>query len=1315
MAHSTEPYENLHIYFREIKPDERSSLSVLVDIVSANSRVLDLGTGSGALGHYLRLHKTCIVDGVTYNAAEAAHASPHYRRIEVADLDSVTLTDLFPTERYDFIICADVLEHLKQPEHVLAECQKLLQPNGQLLISIPNAGYAGLIAELLEGEFKYRDEGLLDRTHLRFFTRRSLQRFLDQHGWHINAIETIDRSLPTSEFTTAFDSLPPAVARHLLAIPDALSYQFITRAQPKARHEFDAANHPDNIPQNTAARVASTTKNHALFSTQLFWGTDHHYNEAHKLTTTGVIGQMRQTLRFALSDCTSAYNSLRLDLADRPGFLHLYQIRLLDAQDQTVWQWSSATDTLEALVSAGQRDLVLHQAWPGAATMVLLTGDDPWVNLPIPTSIFSTLGATELANYQVEVSLSWPMSADYLALSNAIKPLSTRIEELENCVVLARDKQHQIGLNAQQQHTELQAHIVAKQQENADLYQQYADANQQYAELSQRSLGITKQNQSLIAAKNHLVSEQHALQRYTQQLEQERAALQHQINAIHNSTVIRVTRPLVRLKMRLDTMRASLHQPTAAAPIPITPPTAPNYPVDIIVPVYRGLADTRLCVESVLASQCKTPFRLIVINDASPDPEVTTWLRQMEGKDPRFMLLENPENLGFVGTVNRGMALSDQHDVLLLNSDTEVANDWLDRLHNAAWSDQKVASVTPFSTNATICSYPHFCQDNPLPAGYTTAQIDRLFAQTHLGKTLDIPTAIGFCMYIRRDCLTNIGLFDVANFGKGYGEENDFCRRAANAGWRNLHALDTFVLHTGGVSFGATKSAREIAAMETLRRLHPDYENVVHQFVQADPARSFRYAIDIARLQADPRPAVLAIVHNLGGGTQRQVEELAQHLAQQAQFFTLTSINPTTVKLQWLAQEEGFTLFFTLPEQFDALLTTLRAIGISQLHFHHLLGHHAIVQQLPMQLNVPYDFTAHDFYTLCPQISLTDAQHQYCGEQGADQCRQCLQRRPTPNAESIEDWRLKTAQLLSHARHVLCPSLDTARRMVRLAPQADIRLAPHTDIAQPCALTAPQPKPISNDAPLRIVVIGALGPIKGADTLEAVALEAARQNSPVEFHLIGYAYRHLRTQPHAKLTVHGKYAESDLPELLAWLKPDLAWFPAQWPETYCYTLSACLEANLPIVAPGLGAFPERLQQRPWSWLMPWTSSPTEWLTFFSTIRSQHFLTGQAPNLIPIQPNCEADAQITAWNYADDYLVNPATANSTANSSTLNALRLDFLQAHARIHEVGLRAMQTQTKRGALSALRRIRALRGMHQLEKLVPTRWKMGIKRWLE
>ncbi len=266
--------------------------------------------------------------------------------------------------------------------------------------------------------------------------------------------------------------------------------------------------------------------------------------------------------------------------------------------------------------------------------------------------------------------------------------------------------------------------------------------------------------------------------------------------------------------------------------------------IDVIVPVYRGLEQTRHCIESVLTSAQTTPFELVLVDDASPEGELTRYLDTLAGRDG-VTLLRNAHNLGFVQTVNRGMTLHGERDVVLLNSDTEVANDWLDRLRGCVYSAPDIATATPFSNYATICSYPIFCADNEMPPDIGLAELDRVFGEVNAGKLVDLPTAVGFCMYIRRVCLDQVGLFDAGRFGRGYGEENDFSRRAAKVGWRNVLCADTFVFHAGGVSFGAERAALAPAAAEVLPRLHPEYAALVQEFVAEDPPAKYRRAVDM--------------------------------------------------------------------------------------------------------------------------------------------------------------------------------------------------------------------------------------------------------------------------------------------------------------------------------------------------------------------------------------------------------------------------------------------------------------------------------------
>ncbi len=1265
---------DLHTYVRSIDPAQRSSLSVIASRIPPAARVLDLGTGTGALGKYLQSrHPGTLIDGVTYNREEAAQAAAYYRRIEVDDLDTCELVSLFAKGSYDYIVCADVLEHLRNPAHILKASQQLLAPDGRLLISVPNAAYCGLIAELLGGDFRYREEGLLDRTHLRFFTRRSLLRFLADANWQADTIETVTADLHASEFRFPFDALPPSVARYLLSTPDALTYQFIAVAQYNPNHNTSIVHEPAD---ETAA--LSAERGEARFSARLYLGGEHGYTEHDKLTATGIIGQTRQTLSFALPATTPT--RLRLDPADRAGFLHLYRLRLTNSVGETLWSWEAGPGALEAFGAAEHNEIAFSQAWHTTqAAVLLLYGDDPRIELPIPAHALSAC-----AGGAFDVELGWPMSADYLTLSHTVG-----------------DYARQLGERAAQLHS-AQVQLHSAQAQTHDLAQ---TLQQTRTEADQRRLDLERQlavNEHQAETLQTLSAEYRNLQRIKTIAETERNGLIAYVHGIENSTVFRATRPLVRLKMSIDRLLSGQQHPVQTPDTLAIQP--PDNPVDVIVPVYRGLGDTRRCIESALTAVNRTPFRLVVINDASPEQDVTDYLRQLQGHDKRLLLLENEHNLGFVATVNRGMRFSGDRDVVLLNSDAEVANDWLDRLRHAAWSDRRVASVTPFSNNATICSYPRFCADNELPPGYNTATLDALFAATNAGQVEDIPTAIGFCMYIRRDCLDAIGLFDVESFGKGYGEENDFCMRAYKAGWRNLFALDTFVRHAGGVSFGDSKSPREREAGQVLLRLHPEYDAIVHAHIVRDPAREARLAVDLARVRAANRPVILAVLHGLGGGTERHVTELAAHLNGQASFFALYPGTNGDTLLKLIGPGEAFQLTFRLPEEFDSLLDALRGIGIAHIHYHHLLGHSPLVRDIPSRLGLAFDFTAHDFYALCPQISLTDRNDRYCGELGPQQCRDCLRHTPVPGGADIETWRSNWGSWLTRARYVFAPSRDTARRIATLAPQANTVALPHPDIVAISDLPHPMPHPLDSAQPLRVAIIGALSPIKGADILEKVAIESARGKHPIEFHLLGYAYRKLRTQPRAALTVHGAYEENELSTLLDWLKPDIVWFPSQVPETYSYTLSACLQHGLPVAATDLGAFPERLASRAWSWICPWQSSPAEWIEFFTAVRRDHFLTGQEPpRPQPLAPGLSHDI-----TYHDDYLRNIAPVAEAP------ALTTEFLTLRRPEQPTGIAAARSHAKQRLLYLLVRLRRTAPLQIIVRSIPLRWQTRLKGWL-
>ena len=279
--------------------------------------------------------------------------------------------------------------------------------------------------------------------------------------------------------------------------------------------------------------------------------------------------------------------------------------------------------------------------------------------------------------------------------------------------------------------------------------------------------------------------------------------------------------------------------------------------LDIVVPVYRGEAETRACLESVFASANRRPVEIVVIDDRSPEPAISAWLKDL-ARLGRITLIEHEENRGFVQSVNEGMALHRDRDVVLLNSDTEVAPGWADRLMAHFANDPTIGTATPFSTNATICSYPRTLAANALPAGETTRSLDAAFAAANAGRRVDIPTAVGFCMAISRKCLDRVGLFDVARYGTGYGEEVDFCMRAARKGFRNVLAGDVFVLHVGEVSFKDTGVERRQKAQATVDALYPEFQQRLAEFIPSDPPRNLRRRADLQRLRGQPEALRIA-------------------------------------------------------------------------------------------------------------------------------------------------------------------------------------------------------------------------------------------------------------------------------------------------------------------------------------------------------------------------------------------------------------------------------------------------------------------------
>lgn len=322
----------MHIYQRSIQPDANDSLSIIAGLVPGDREVLDVGTGSGALGCYLSERKGCRVDGLTYNAEEAERARVHYRRVEVLNLEHQLPSTCLGGQRYDVIVAADVLEHLRNADAVLEDLASLLRPGGFIVLSIPNVTHLGVVLGLLMRRFVRTREGLLDTTHTHFFDRESLRRLVDGAGLKVMGESAVVRNLVETEFAQIDASaFPPAVLDYVAADPDATIYQFIWTLAPQAT----VAEAPTPIEVPALPRINASPQ----YLAQVFFDFGEGLREEDSVHMLGTYRDGLQTLRRAIPGDAALIRALRIDFADRPGVFEFGGVRAVSAAGQPVWEW----------------------------------------------------------------------------------------------------------------------------------------------------------------------------------------------------------------------------------------------------------------------------------------------------------------------------------------------------------------------------------------------------------------------------------------------------------------------------------------------------------------------------------------------------------------------------------------------------------------------------------------------------------------------------------------------------------------------------------------------------------------------------------------------------------------------------------------------------------------------------------------------------------------------------------------------------------------------------------------------------------------
>jgi GT2 family glycosyltransferase len=548
-----------------------------------------------------------------------------------------------------------------------------------------------------------------------------------------------------------------------------------------------------------------------------------------------------------------------------------------------------------------------------------------------------------------------------------------------------------------------------------------------------------------------------------------------------------------------------------AAPA-ITDTSDPRPPMRacVILPVYNAFD---LLSETLhrLEAHTDLPCDVIVIEDASPDPRVRPFLRSWASCDHgglRITLLENDSNLGFIGSVNRGFDHALAHGegpVILLNSDALVPAGWCRRLL-APLADPMVASATPMSNDAEIFGAPILCKPTDLSAG----QADHIDAV--LGKDVapdaprvTAPTGVGFCMALGRNWLTRLGGFDTI-FGRGYGEEVDWCRRAAAAGGQHVAVPNLFVEHRGGASFGEEKLALVQAHNAIIATRYPGYDRVVQDFIRSDPLITPRLIAALA--WADSLPDVteipVYIAHSMGGGAEHYLQDRVQ--ARPASL-VLRMGGATRCRIEF-ASPAGRMIATT--EDLNLIVRLLASVAKRRIIYSCAVGDPDLVTlaRFLAQLaqTAPLDLLFHDYLPLSPSYTLLDADGRYRGVPEPTRSDPAHHYRSVTGQElTLQDWRQLWGDVAAKASRLIAFSPASARIIAAAYPKLRdlIHIQPHKLLQ-----TIPRLHQPTN--PRKVIgVLGAIGPQKGAAVVSALSKAVAGRND-IGLALIGASRRAIR-------------------------------------------------------------------------------------------------------------------------------------------------------------------------------------------------------------
>lgn len=596
-------------------------------------------------------------------------------------------------------------------------------------------------------------------------------------------------------------------------------------------------------------------------------------------------------------------------------------------------------------------------------------------------------------------------------------------------------------------------------------------------------------------------------------------------------------------------------------------------PIDIIIPIYNGFQHLANLFKSIF-NNTNLDYRLIIINDCSTDKNVYDYLEKLSNNQythcKEIIIINNETNLGFIKSVNKGATYTNNH-FILLNTDVIVPKDWINRIIYPIMNKDNIASVTPFTNSGTICSFPIFCQDNELFLNLDVQNIDNQFKKNpEYISYKEIPTAVGFCMAINKEIFNEIGDLDTI-FGKGYGEENDWCMRASKKGYKHLIAGNLFVYHNHGGSFiPEEKKILLEKNLAILSQRYPYYNDLIQNYVQRDELKFIRNYLMIKLLSEEIKLEVdLIFTHNLEGGTELYLQNYIKNNIDKKLYIVIRALNLYgTFNYSINLKYQNINIEFIVYNLYEliSLFEFLKIEEIKNIIVNHLIGFDVkliipFILNIKNRYNSNIRFKVHDFFSICKSHNLLYKNKYFCNlPEDINICKECLKDSNIVLYRKYFEILLLNSEIITFSNS----SKDIILKVYKSINPNNIIVKPH----KVDWINRKAKKSISKKN-LHVGVLGVMAEHKGYNIIKELLNLIKNDN------IILYSLGECNLN-NSKLIKTGGYNHNNLVDKVENYDIDIFIIPSIWPETFSYTTEEIILMDKPIIVFNLGAPAERV-------------------------------------------------------------------------------------------------------------------------------------------